>query len=89
MMISTDWKTLAACTLHNICIMSERDIEHFSDNDDDNQQDNGMDGRDEDGDCSLEETNTAGHPGESRKNIVKRKCDLIAEQLWEHCIVVT
>ncbi|XP_062512091.1 putative nuclease HARBI1 [Corticium candelabrum] len=77
---------LAACTLHNICIMSENDIEHFVDSDDDNQEADGIDGLDEDG---VEENNSIGNADGSRINIGKRKRDLIAEQLWEHCRVLT
>ena len=77
---------LATCTLHNICIMSENDIEHFVDSDDDNQEADGIDGLDEDG---VEENNSIGNADGSRINIGKRKRDLIAEQLWEHCRVLT
>lgn len=68
---------LAACTLHNICIMSDKDEDDFLDTNDDND------------DGGLAESDATVHIGDLSGNIGKRRRDLISEQLWEHCRVLT
>ena len=75
---------LAACTLHNICIMSEDDIDDFLNEDGDDghdyvcgRSDETVDNGDDD-DAGFEDVVQTGC---SSRNVAKRKRDLIAEQL--------
>ena len=70
---------LAACTMHNICLVCEEDIDDFLDDVADHADvaNDAADGR---GDTAS---------GNCRRNLGKLKRNLIAEHLWEHSRVVT
>ena len=64
---------LAACTLHNICTMSDNDVDDFLDTNDDVGADND--------DSGLAESDATVDIGDLSGNVGKRKRDLISEQL--------
>ena len=79
---------LASCIFHNVCIMSDKDIDDFLDTNYDVGADN------DDGwyggvDAGLAENYAAVHIGDLNGNRGKRKRDLIAEQLREKASVLT
>ena len=81
---------LASCILHSVCIMSDKDIDDFLDNNYDVGADNdeGWDGGGG-GDAGLAENDATVHIGDLSGTRGKRKRDLIAEKLREHCSVLT
>ena len=82
---------LASCILHNVCIMSDKDIDDFLDSNYDvgAGNDDGWDGGGGGGDAGLAENDAAVHIGDLNGNRGKRKRDLIAEQLREKGSVLT
>ena len=69
---------LAACTLHNICLMSEGDVDDLVDDD--------AIGMDEDS-CNPYNDVATTISSAGMRNEGKVKRDLVTEQLWEQCRV--